>query len=108
MRHVFMNVVVAAGWLLVAGAAVAAVGPPSGPLTVCPPDAVVSGPGCMDRYEASVWRVPNPTTTNKGLVAKIQQGTATVAHLTAGGATQLGSSPVSDYLPCEKSRTELY
>ena len=80
-----------------------AAAPPSGPLKSCPADAAVSGTVCMDRYEASVWRVPNPTTTNKGLVAKIQQGTATVAHLTAGGATQLGSSPVSDYLPCEKS-----
>ena len=64
MRHVIIEVAVAAGWLLLAGAAVAG-GPPSGPLTRCPPDAVVSGPGCMDKYEASVWRVPNATTTNR-------------------------------------------
>ena len=99
VRHVFMEVAVAAGWLLVAGAAVAAVGPPSGPLTVCPPDAVVSGPGCMDRYEASVWRVPNATTTNRVLVTKIQRGVATVVDLTAGGATQLGTTS-ADYAPC--------
>jgi hypothetical protein len=30
------------------------------PLTVCPPDAVVSGTVCMDTYEASAWREPRP------------------------------------------------
>jgi len=63
---------------------------------------VVSGAGCMDKYEASVWRVPNPTTTNKGLVAKIQQGKATAALLTAGGATLLGTGG-DDYAPCAAS-----
>ena len=29
----------------------------------CGDDAVVAGTVCMDKYEASVWRVPNPTTT---------------------------------------------
>jgi hypothetical protein len=66
--------------------------PPSGPLTKCPVDAVVSGTVCMDKYEASVWRVPDPTGVNKGLVGTIQQGKATAAGLTAGGATQLGSA----------------
>ena len=56
----------------------------------------------MDKYEASVWRVPNPTTTNKGLVAKIQQGEATAALLTAGGATLLGTT-TDDYAPCADS-----
>jgi formylglycine-generating enzyme required for sulfatase activity len=46
-----------------------------------------------------VWRVPNPTTTNASLVRKIQLGRATRAHLTAGGATQLGTSG-DDYAPC--------
>jgi len=41
----------------------------------------------MYKYEASVWRVPNPTTINTGLVKKIQQGRATQADLTAAGAT---------------------
>src|SRR5262245_38651002 len=45
----------------------------------CPPDAVRSGTACMDKFEASVWRVPDPTTTNADLVAKIERGTATVA-----------------------------
>jgi hypothetical protein len=35
------------------------------------------GTVCMDRYEASVWWVPNPTTTNAALVRKIQLGKAT-------------------------------
>jgi hypothetical protein len=78
---------------------VAAAGaPPGGPLTKCPGDAVVSGTVCMDRYEASVWRVPNPTTVNAALVAKIQQGKAKRADLVAGGATQLGTAS-DDYAP---------
>ena len=67
-------------------------------LNKCPLDAVVSGTVCMDTYEASVWRVPNATTTNAGLVKKIQQGKATAADLTAGGATQLVVA--NDYAPC--------
>jgi hypothetical protein len=43
-------------------------GPPSAQLTRCPRDSVVSGSGCMDKYEASVWRVPNATTQNRNLV----------------------------------------
>jgi hypothetical protein len=100
MRHV-SNGIVAAALALLAGAAGAA-GPPSGPLTKCPVDAVVSGAGCMDKYEASVWRVPNPTTANTKLVAKIQSGKVTVADLTAGGATQLGVAG-PDYAPCAAS-----
>ena len=66
------------------------------------PDAVVAGTVCMDTYEASVWRVLNPATTNKGLVKKIQQGKATLADLAKGGATQLGVSS-DDYAPCVDS-----
>jgi formylglycine-generating enzyme required for sulfatase activity len=88
--------------LLLASTAWAA-GPPSGALTRCPADAVVSGTGCMDRYEASVWRVPAPTTSNKGLVARIRAGKATAAILAAGGATQLGVRAPDDYAPCADS-----
>src|SRR5215472_18194389 len=77
-------------------------GPPSGPLTRCPPDSVVSGSGCMDKYEASVWRVPNPPTLNEGLVKQIQSGTATLASLVAVGATPLGRA-TDDYAPCADS-----
>jgi len=43
--------------------------------------------------------VPLPTTANKGLVKKIQQGKATVADLAKGGATQLGTTS-ANYAPC--------
>lgn len=69
-------------------------------LKKCANDAVVSGTVCMDTYEASVWRVPNPTTTNAALVQKIQQGKVTLANLTAGGATQLAVGSEDDYAPC--------
>lgn len=65
----------------------------------CPADSVRSGTGCMDKYEASIWKVPNATTTNKGLVNRIQKGKATPADLTGGGATQLGVAGY-DYAPC--------
>ena len=52
----------AAALVLLASAAGATV-PPSGPVKRCPADAVVSGAGCMDKFEGSVWRVPNATTT---------------------------------------------
>ncbi len=60
------------------------------PLTKCAPDAVVSGTVCMDKYEASVWFVPDATTDNKGLVKKIRQGKVKLADLTDGGASQVG------------------
>jgi formylglycine-generating enzyme required for sulfatase activity len=53
----------------------------------------------MDKYEASVWRLPDPAGANKSLVKKIQQGKATQADLTGAGATQLGTSS-DDYVPC--------
>lgn len=53
-------------------------------LTKCPPDMVPNGPGCIDRYEASVWE-----TMDTGLIAKIRTGAATKSDLTAAG-TQRG------------------
>jgi formylglycine-generating enzyme required for sulfatase activity len=101
MRYISNGIAVAAV-VLVAGAAGAS-GPPSGPLARCPVDAVVSGTACMDKYEASVWRVPNPLGVNRSLVRKIQQGQATTALLMAGGATQLGIGNRDDYAPCADS-----
>jgi len=69
------------------------------PARGCAPDSVQAGTVCLDTYEASVWRVPDPTTTNALLVTKIQQGKATHADLIAGGATQLGAAD-DDYAPC--------
>ena len=72
---------------------------PKDPITKCGPDAVVAGAACVDTYEASVWRVPDPLGANKGLVKKIRKGKATAADLSAGGATQLGVSG-DNYTPC--------
>jgi hypothetical protein len=66
---------------------------------LCPADSVPSGTVCMDKFEASVWRVPSPTTLNAGLVREIQLGTATQADLTTAGATQLGTT-ADNYAPC--------
>jgi hypothetical protein len=60
---------------------------------------VPAGTACLDRYEASVWRVPNPATTNALLVRKIELGLATAVDLAAGGATRLGVGG-DDYAPC--------
>jgi len=72
------------------------------PLKKCAPDAVIAGTVCMDMYEASVWRVPDPLGANASLVKKIQQGKATSDQLTAGGATRLGVAS-GDYAPCADS-----
>lgn len=83
----------------ITGALVLALASQAHAASKCPPDSVRSGTACMDKYEASVWKVPNATTTNKGLVKKIQKGKATPADLTAGGAAQLGVAGY-DYAPC--------
>src|SRR5262245_12632831 len=100
MRRASWTSAVSAALALLAGTAWAQ---GARPLKKCPEDAVVSGTVCMDRYEASVWRVPDPTDTNKDLVKKIQQGKATSADLMAGGATQLGINNRNDYPPCARN-----
>jgi len=55
----------------------------------------------MDKYEASVWSIPNPTTTNAPLVDKVRNGTAILSDLNNGGATQVGTS--TDDYPCKKN-----
>jgi hypothetical protein len=97
-RRVVQALLVATALSLVAGTAVAATFP-AGPVTRCAPDAVASGTVCLDKYEASVWRVPSATTTNATLVRKIQRGRATEAELTASGAVELGTMR-DDYAPC--------
>lgn len=67
----------------------------------CPPDAVASGPICIDKYEASVWEIPavGPRgRSNALLIRKVQNGSATAAELVASGATQKGIGS-GDY-PC--------
>jgi hypothetical protein len=98
MRHRSYAAIVAATVLLATRAGADG----AKPLTKCAPDAVVSGTVCMDKYEASVWRVALPTTANKGLVRKIRQGKATIEDLQKGGATPLGRQG-DDYAPCADS-----
>lgn len=81
--------------------AAAAAGFPTFPVTRCGPDAVLAGSVCLDKYEASVWRVPNPSTANALLVRQIRLGRATRAGLIAGGATQLGLTTA--YAPCQSN-----
>jgi hypothetical protein len=64
----------------------------------CAPDALAAGTVCLDRYEASVWRVPDPDTANASLAAKIRLGTVDRGELVAAGATPLGGR--DDYAPC--------
>src|SRR5262245_20704256 len=52
----------------------------------CPPDSVKVGNVFMDTYEASVWQI-RPSYAS--LVKLVQAGKATLAELTAGGATLL-------------------
>ena len=51
----------------------------------CPADSVPVGTACVDKYEASVWSVPNPETST--LVARLKKGRVTLGDLVAGGAT---------------------
>lgn len=67
------------------------------PLKKCPADAVIAGTVCIDKYEASVWRVTDP-----GAIRDIRAGKATAADLTAAGATQLGTGG-DNYAPCVDS-----
>jgi formylglycine-generating enzyme required for sulfatase activity len=98
VRRRFMHALLVTSVLSMAAIAGAANFPPA-PVTRCAPDAIVAGTVCVDKYEASVWRVPNATTTNASLVRKIQRGRATEADLTTSGAVQLGTTS-DDYAPC--------
>ena len=49
---------------------------PAFPIT-CPPDSVLAGTACIDKYEASVWQ-----TTDAALIQKIKDGTVTLDDLT--------------------------
>jgi hypothetical protein len=98
MKRSMVNVSLALG-MVIGVASVAVAGFTRTSVRRCGLDAVAAGAVCLDRYEASVWRVPNPTTTSASLVRGIQLGRATRADLTAGGATQLGTER-DDYAPC--------
>lgn len=56
----------------------------------CPADSVKIGTACVDKYEASVWSIPDPTGTNSSLVKKIVKGKFTLADLLDAGAQPVG------------------
>jgi formylglycine-generating enzyme required for sulfatase activity len=103
MNRKAVTISLAAGLVLAMASSTLAVFPRS-PVQKCAPDAVVAGTLCLDAYEASVWRVPDPTTTNAILVRAIQSGQVTRGQLIAAGATELGATEVGtmgdDYAPC--------
>ncbi len=55
----------------------------------CPSDSVEVGPACIDKYEASVWEIPN-VPANKSLIRKVKAGKATLANLTSATAIANG------------------
>ena len=65
---------------------------PSVPVRRCAPDAVLLGTVCHDRYEASVWRVPNPSTTANGAGA-LTRGGSLISGTKAGALNVLGRAP---------------
>jgi formylglycine-generating enzyme required for sulfatase activity len=54
----------------------------------CPADSVAVGPVCIDRWEASVWEIPE---SNRALIARVQRGRVTKEQLIAGGAVQVSA-----------------
>ena len=60
---------------------------PQGPAvpTTCPPDAVLTGTACLDKYEASLWRTTYPV-----VIERIKAGAVTMENLKSASATQLG------------------
>jgi len=62
---------------------------PAGAVELCPRDSVQVGPTCLDKYEASLWKVQAGSVT----IRKIRAGTVTTADLMAVGAVQLGRTP---------------
>jgi hypothetical protein len=66
----------------------------------CAPDALEVGALCVDRFEASVWQVPEPASANRKLVERIEQGTVALEDLVQAGATQLGcTAPPFEHAP---------
>ena len=84
-------------WLAAALATMVQLGTAGGAEAGCPGRGMARvGPGCVDKYEASVWRIP-PTAT--ALIQAARTGKPTAAELVAGGAKQLGVME-DDYGPC--------
>jgi len=81
------------GWSALCFGIALAAGHPALAAKKCPADSALVGTTCIDKFEASVWLVPDPTGKNRGLVKKLGAGKATAAALTAAGAVQIGCEP---------------
>jgi formylglycine-generating enzyme required for sulfatase activity len=55
----------------------------------CPRDSVKVGTTCIDKFEASIWRIP---ADNGALLRKVRSGNVKLADLATGGASQLGAA----------------
>jgi Sulfatase-modifying factor enzyme 1 len=63
---------------------------PAGAVDLCPRDSVQVGPTCLDKYEASLWKIAPPSQGESATIRKIRAGTVTIDDLMAAGAVQLG------------------
>jgi Sulfatase-modifying factor enzyme 1 len=80
--------------LLMLVTAVSLVPIPAGAVELCPRDSVQVGPACLDKYEASLWKIAQPLNqAASGTIRTIRAGTVTMADLMAVGAVQLGRTP---------------
>src|SRR5215467_2723784 len=85
LRRMAMKKVVLIGY------AALALGLPLSAAAACPPDSVQVGPSCLDKFEASVWKIAAPlSAVERAVIRKIRAGTVTLADLTAAGAVPLG------------------
>ena len=71
---------------------------PNAAAAACPPDAVQVGHLCVDRYEASAWKIPDTLANKDNLIAAIQAGMITSAPQMAGAVRRGESS--DDYSTC--------
>jgi hypothetical protein len=63
---------------------------PAGAGELCPRDSVQVGLTCLDKYEASLWKIAQPCRAESPTIRKIRAGAVTIGDLMAAGAVQLG------------------
>ncbi len=77
-------------------------------ITRCPRDSVLVGQFCVDKYEASVWQIPDTNSlgvSNAWLIHRIQRGWVTLADLTLGNATLISPASASTCAPAAPGTT---
>ena len=99
MRTNLREVTVASGLLVVLSVSTAGA-QGAKPLKKCPPDAVVAGTVCMDKYEASVWRVPEPDDEQQGAGEEDPAREGDGGRPGGGGRDAARVRRGDDYAPC--------